>query len=180
MYTNMSIVKADFTADEWSTIVEGPPLAGMRMLAAERGGHVRELAAIAQAYGLARDRHWSPDGGRRRLIDEIVWESLRIDESRFGSPGAIDSEAIRSGAGQCLRDAIDILERKAGVGDVEDYRGFVGGLAQHVAESKKEGAFLGIGGTRITEDEQAALDEIAGALSSHQDPSDATASPTLE
>jgi hypothetical protein len=167
--TNMSIVKADFTAEEWSTIVEAPPLAGMRMLVAEHGGHHRELAAIAQAYGLARDQHWSPHGGRRRLIDEIVWESLRIDETRFGSPAAIDSEAIRSGVGGSLRDAVDVLERTAGVDDVEDYRAFVSGLAQHVAESKKEGAFLGIGGMRITEEEQAALDEITTALGSSGD-----------
>ena len=30
--------QADFNADEWSTILEGPLLAGMRVVAAERGG----------------------------------------------------------------------------------------------------------------------------------------------
>lgn len=156
--------KADFSADEWSLIVEAPLIAGMRMLVAEHGGHVREIAAIAEAYGTARDQRWSPHGGRRKLIDEIVWESLQLDRTRFGSPEAVNSQALLDGTGTCLHEAIAILQRKADVDDVEDYRSFVLDLARHVAESQKEGGFLGIGGTRVTEREQAALDEIAAAL----------------
>ena len=33
--------KADFNADEWSTIAEGPLLAGMRVVTASRGGTIR-------------------------------------------------------------------------------------------------------------------------------------------
>jgi hypothetical protein len=159
--------KADFSAEEWSLIVEGPPIAGMRMLVAEHGGHVREIAAIAEAYATARGQRWSPHGGARKLIDEIVWESLQINRTRFGSPDAVNSEELLHATGTCLREAVETLERKTDVDDVEDYRGFVLGLAQHVAESRKEGSFLGVGGTRVSEDEQAALDEIAAALVSH-------------
>jgi hypothetical protein len=156
--------KADFSEEEWSLIVKGPPIAGMRMLVAEHGGHAREIAAIAEAYGTARGQRWSAGGGRQRLIDEIVWESLRIDHPRFGSPHAVNTEALLKSTGKCLRDAVEALERKAATGDVEDYRSFVLGLAQHVAESRTEGSHLGIGGSRVTENEQAALDEIAAAL----------------
>jgi hypothetical protein len=140
--------KADFSADERSLIVEGPPLAGMGMLVAEHGGQVREVAAIA-------------------ATDEIVRESLRINRTRFGSPDAVNSEELMHGAGTCLREAVETLERKAEVDDVADHRRFVLGLAQHVAESWKEGSFLGVGGNRVSEDGGARRDRRGARRSRH-------------
>ena len=37
-------------------------------------------------------------------------------------------------------------------------------MAREVAETTKEGGFLGIGGRRISAEEQALLDAVAGAL----------------
>ena len=42
-----------------------------------------------------------------------------------------------------------------------EYKRFVFSLAEEVARAHKEGGFLGIGGTEISEREQAVLDEIA-------------------
>lgn len=83
--------KADFNAEEWSTLVEAPVLAGMRVVTAGRGGTLRESMAKA-------------------------------------------------------------------------YRSFVVKLAETVASAHKEGGFLGVGGTEISDDERRALDEIAATL----------------
>ena len=45
--------KAEFNAEEWSTILEGPATAGMIVVAAEKGGTIRESMGIAKAYAEA-------------------------------------------------------------------------------------------------------------------------------
>ena len=42
--------KADFTAEEWTIVLEGPPSAGMIVLTAQSGGTFRETWAISKAY----------------------------------------------------------------------------------------------------------------------------------
>jgi hypothetical protein len=49
--------KADFNAEEWATIVNGPVYAGMHVIAADRGGTLRETLALGQVYQEARERH---------------------------------------------------------------------------------------------------------------------------
>jgi hypothetical protein len=146
--------KADFNAEEWSTVVEGPLLAGMRVITAHRGGTIRESLAMGQVYAEARRRH-----GESELLDALV-----------SSPPALDQERVRAagqGAGAItggLREALRILEQKASPEELEAYRRFVVGVAEAAAKAHKEGGFIGIGGKQVSESEQAALDEIQAAL----------------
>ena len=59
--------KADFSEQDWSTVLEGPPSAGMIVLTAAHGGTFKETFAIGKAYAEARQRH-----GESELLDEIV------------------------------------------------------------------------------------------------------------
>jgi hypothetical protein len=59
--------KADFTEDEWKTILEAPPSAGLVVILSDRGGSVRETFSMAKAYTEARQQH-----GESELLDEIV------------------------------------------------------------------------------------------------------------
>jgi hypothetical protein len=146
--------KADFNAEEWSTVVEGPLLAGMRVIAADRGGTIRESIAMGQVYAQARQRH-----GESELLDDLV-----------SSPPALDPERLRGtsdvGAASTdrLRAALGILEQKASPEEVDGYRRFVVNVAEAAAKAHKEGGFIGIGGKQVSESEQAALDEIAATL----------------
>ena len=146
--------KADFNAEEWSTVVEGPFLAGMRTVAADRGGTIRESMAMGQVYAEARRRQ-----GESELLDTLVSSPPAIDQQRLGSGG--DLGAATAGR---LRDAVDILERHATPEEVEAYKRFVVSVAEAAAKAHKEGGFIGIGGKQVSDSEQAALDEIAAAL----------------
>src|SRR5437763_9586059 len=147
--------KAEFNAEEWSTVVNGPVYAGMQVIAAERGGTLRETLAMGRVYQAARERH-----GDNELLDELI-----------ASPPAIDPERVRDAgenigditAGQ-LRNAIGILQGKASPAEVDAYKTFVMTVAQAVAGAHKEGGFLGIGGKQISEAEERALDDISTAL----------------
>ena len=147
--------KADFNAEEWAAVVNGPLYAGMRVISADRGGTLRESLAMGRAYQAAREQHGESD-----LLDELVKSPPSIDPDRLretrGDIAAVASEQ--------LREAITILEAKSTPAEVDAYKRFVMTVAQAVAGAHKEGGFLGIGGRDISDAENQALDEISSAL----------------
>jgi hypothetical protein len=146
--------KADFNAEEWEKVVQGPSLAGLRVIVADRGGTLRETVSMAQTYAEARGQH-----GESELLDEIVASPPSLEPAQAASP-----EALQGRAAERLGEAVRILREKATEQDVEAYRQFVLTLADRVARAHKEGGLLGIGGKEISDSEQQALDEIAAAL----------------
>ena len=147
--------KADFNADEWSTVVDGPLYAGMRVISADRGGTVRESLAMGRAYQAAREHH-----GESELLDELVKSPPSIDPDRVREAGG----NISALASEQLREAIGILEAKSTPSEVDAYKRFVMTVAEAVASAHKEGGFLGIGGKQISDAENQALNEISTAL----------------
>jgi len=146
--------KADFNAEEWSTVVEAPLLAGLRVIAADRGGTIRESLAMGRVYTEAREGK-----GNSELVDALVESPPGVDQERLRSVGNLEA-ATRDR----LREALGILESKATNDDVEAYKRFVLAVAEAAARAHKEGGFIGIGGKEVSESEQAALDEIAATL----------------
>jgi hypothetical protein len=147
--------KADFNAEEWSVVVQGPVLAGMRVVAADRGGTIRESLAMGRVYQAAREKH-----GESELLDELVASPPALDRSQAAGAGG----DLTTVATQSLQNAMRILEEKATAGEVDAYKKFVMSVAQAAASAHKEGGFLGIGGKEISEAEDKALDEISTTL----------------
>jgi hypothetical protein len=147
--------KADFNAEEWSTIVDGPLYAGMRVISADRGGTLRESLAMGRAYQEARQHH-----GESELLDELVKSPPAVDPDQLREAGGNIAELVSNQ----LRDAIRILEAKATPAELDAYKRFVMTVAQAVASAHKEGGFLGIGGKQISDAENQALDEVSTAL----------------
>jgi hypothetical protein len=146
--------KADFSAEEWSTVVEGPLLAGMRVLTAGRGGTIRESLAMGQTYARARHEH-----GASELLDDLVATPPTMDPGRL--PPADEIGGVTA---ERLRQAVQLLELRASPEEVGAYKRFVLTLAEAAANAHREGGFMGVGGKRVSESEQAALEEIAAAL----------------
>jgi hypothetical protein len=143
--------KAAFNAEDWSVLARAPFLTGMLVIAADRGGTVRESLAISRAYAAARA------GEPGELLGAIIATPPAIDPAT--SPRS--PEDLRREAPATLREAVGILERHATGEEVVAYKRFVYGVADSVARAHREGGFLGLGGTEVSEYEQAALDEIA-------------------
>jgi len=146
--------KAEFNAEEWQQVAEGPALAGLIVIAAQRGGTIRESVHMARAYTEARKLHGDTD-----LLGEVVAAPPAIDTKRFQT-----HEALRNTGLARIRDGVALLEAKATPEELEEYRRFTLTVAQAAAEADKSGGFLGIGGERVSEAENAALDQIAEAL----------------
>lgn len=141
---------ADFTEEEWNTVLEGPTSAGMIITTAERGGTFREVFAMAKAYTEARQEH-----GTSELLDEIVAHKPETDRVKAHS-----TEEMREHYLQQIRDAVALVSAKASAAELGDYRLFVVSLAKKVAAAKKEkGSTDG-----ISTAEAAAIAEIETAL----------------
>jgi hypothetical protein len=146
--------KAEFNAEEWATVVEGPLLSGLRVVASHRGGTIRESVAMSKVYAHARERH-----GESELLDELVASPPAI------GPGQVQSrDQVAPLAEERLRSALAILESKATPDEIEAYKGFVTAVADAAARAHKEGGFIGIGGKEISPEEQEALDAISAVL----------------
>jgi hypothetical protein len=142
--------KADFTAEEWQLVLQGPPTGGMIVVTAQRGGTFRETLSIAKAYVEARQQH-----GESKLLDELVSAKPELDHTRYRS-----AEDLREHGLQHPRDAVAVLERKAAPEEVEAYKRFVLSLVEKVAHAHREGR----SGESVSEAERAAIEEIAAAL----------------
>ena len=140
--------KAAFNAEEWSKLVEAPALVALRVIAADRGGTIRESLSLGRAYAVAR----SDSSG---ILKEIVSSAPQVDPSELKDPAALPQRVESA-----VREALGLMEQKAAPDEAEAYRDFLQKVADTVARAHKEGGVLGIGGKEVSESEQAALDEI--------------------
>jgi hypothetical protein len=145
--------KADFTEEEWKTVLEGPPSAGLLVIASDRGGSIRETFSMAKAYTEARKEH-----GESELLDDLVNAKPEMDRTRYHSP-----EELKEGTLKNITEAVDLLSAKATPEELDEYKKFIVALANRVAEARKEG-FMGLSGDRVSDDEKAAIGEIESAL----------------
>lgn len=146
--------KADFNAEEWSLISTAPAIAGMIVATAERGGTLRESVSIGRVYGTARR-----ETGESELVAELAGTMPDLKLAEFRS-----AEEVRTGGAQKLREAVALVEQKGTSEEADAYRRFIVELARQVAESHKEGGFIGIGGKPVSDREALAIDEVRAAV----------------
>src|SRR6185369_15334335 len=101
--------KAQFTEQEWDLVLSGPPMAGIIVAMADKGGMMRETIAIAKAYGEARKEH-----GRSELLDEIVSVKPERDHTKFHSYDELKRHGL-----QVLQDALATLDGKASADEID-------------------------------------------------------------
>src|ERR1700684_3606102 len=140
--------KAAFSPSEWQLVLEGPPAAGLLVIAASHGGTFRETIAMSKAYVEARAQH-----GESELLDEIVAEKPRMERGEVHPPEELRDEGLDS-----LRDVTTLLEHKATAEERDDYGRFVLTVANKVAAAHREGGQL------VSPAEEQAILDITTAL----------------
>jgi hypothetical protein len=159
--------KSNFTADEWTLLLESVTMAGIAVSAAEPHG----------LWGLLKEGFASGNMLARAKIDPTTNPLVKAVVDDFGT--AQGRSAARDGlkeklAGSkpaeikakcidALRQAGTVVDAKA-PGDAAAFKDWLRQISQHVAEAATEGGFLGIGGTRVSDAEKATLTEISSAL----------------
>jgi hypothetical protein len=140
--------RAAFSPEEWTSVLQGPPSAGMIVIAAASGGMFRETMAMSKAYVEARAMH-----GQSELLDEIVAAKPKMEHTRYHS-----MEDLKDAGLQHLRTAVSLLESKAAPDEVDAYRRFILTVANKVAAAHREE------GQDVSPAEAEAIDQIADAL----------------
>jgi hypothetical protein len=62
-----------------------------------------------------------------------------------------------------VKSAVALVASKASSAEAEAYRQMLVGVAERAAEASKEGGFLGFGGVRVSDKEQAFITEVKAA-----------------
>ena len=154
--------KADYTAEEWELIMRAPFMAGMAVIAASPSGPVgvvKEMFAVGRLLAEA-----SGESPTNELIGALISDVKAGHRPAALTQSASRVEEAKDLALKACREVTVLLARKAPAAEAEGFKRWLLTAAQWVAEASKEGGFLGIGGVRVSNAEQATLGEIAGAL----------------
>ena len=167
-------LKNRFTEEEIFLLSTTPTQIGTVMAFAEGSGlgTIKELYANSKAFIAGLKEY--PDneiitGILPNVTDfkESMGKAKAMREkalSRLKESGIKSNEDLRA---QLIKDSkavSQILAEKASADEAREYKEWAMHIAENVAKAAKEGGFLGIGGTRISEGEVEAFTQIAEAL----------------
>jgi hypothetical protein len=156
-------VKEKFTEEEWAKIRDTPNLVA---LATAMAGASGLFGTIGEMFTAAKTVY-----GGLKNDDELV-KAVAAKEEMDAS-----REAVKKAAGEADRAKDNI--RVAALASAQHaknalnsntpehvaaYAAWVNEIAEKVAESSKEGGFLGFGGERVSEGERAFLNELRAVL----------------
>ena len=158
------VTEADFTSEEWQQIITAPQMASLYIALASPSGPVGVIQEMMASSKLIVDAMKAGSGNA--LIDAVAtdWrEKAEKKEKPQPLQMGKDPNEAKARCLQACRDLAALLSQKAPA-EAEGYKQWVYHAALDSAEAAKEGGFLGIGGTKVSEAETIALNEIASAL----------------
>jgi Bacterial protein of unknown function (DUF937) len=144
-----AVTKARYSADQWEKVRIAPMVVAQAVMDASPSGVLgrsKELAAVAPAITSFRNTA-SPTS----LVSLAFDADLTDNET--------DAVKEKPAAIGVIREAVAAVSTNS-PGDASEYGRLLVNVATQVAEASKEGGFLGVGGTRVSETEQKAIDEI--------------------
>jgi hypothetical protein len=156
--------KADYTTEEWKSILATPYYAAMLIIASDMNvGFFKEIAALAQAVTASAEgsKNELIQGLSREFLDKANQEEIKPELEKMKSEK--DPAALVQSMTAYVVNTSDLVTSKSEE-DGEAYRRWLLYLAEKTAEGSKEGGFLGIGAVRVSDKEKAALDVLAQKL----------------
>jgi hypothetical protein len=159
--------KSSFTPDEWKLVLSSPMLAGLAVTMAEPSGiwgMLKESMASARALIAA---------GQDAKASPLMKSMLTEMETSTGRSAARDEitadlkgkppEQVKAAVIDKLAQVGKILDAKA-PNDAPTFKRWLKSVADQVAESASEGGILGFGGTQVSDNEKATVEEVGKAL----------------
>lgn len=155
--------KADFTKEEWTNLIQAPTAAGMYIMMADPNfvvGSMKEAFAVSSAI-ISKEKESNSELLRSLLAEFKKTEMVKQARLKFEEKNIT---AMQQTAFDTLKRAVQLLSAKATPQEAAEIKTWLYDLAVKTAEAAKEGGFLGFGGTRVSEKEKTALQELAGLL----------------
>jgi hypothetical protein len=155
--------KADFSEDEWATLLRSPIVAGMAITLADPGGPievVKETSAVLKFVTGASSEE------RDDLVGELAREVRGLAEQRKNPVG--DFKPRGAMAGKEIVDEIsranELVSAKASPDEAEAFRAWIMESAERAADAAKEGGFMGFHAERVSQGEKDMLAQLRSAL----------------
>lgn len=155
--------KSDFNEQEWESLLQTPILAGSYIIVADISVTAvpREMKGLYKAL-VAQDAPTEASD----LVAAVVADLMQRAEKKekIEQPNYQEGQDLRPHMLETLKQNLAVLDEKGSAGEKAAYSAWLVTIAQATAEAGREGGFLGIGSVRVSEQEQAALDELRQAL----------------
>lgn len=167
--------KDDFSEQEWFLVSSLPSMIGAAVATAGKSGFfgtMKEMMASARGMMEAQAEY-----ANNELIQSIVNQVNNKDDAKA------QAEQYQQMAMEKMQEAnvktpdqlaqlvlddcytvSDLLAERAAPDEVAEYKAWAMSVGQKVAEAAKEGGFLGFGGERVSDSEEALLADVAAAL----------------
>jgi len=142
---------------DWSKVAAAPAAALMLVSSADLDGPIDTMKEVKAAQAaLVEATRAAPAGS---LIAAAFGGGLTQDALKSVRELAKDRESLT----RVIADATAAVKQRS-PGEVDAFRATIRSIGKATAEASKEGGFLGIGGTLVSDDEKAALAKIETAL----------------
>jgi hypothetical protein len=156
-----------FTSDEWALLRLAPSMIAGGTAAADPSGLFSSIKeSIAGAKGMAEA--YKAHSGLE------LFAAFAADRSMPGMPdpksllgeGSKEEQMLHFKTAVLARakSAMDLVASKASPAEADAYRAMLVGVAESAANASKEGGFLGFGGVRVSDKEQAFIAEVKQTL----------------
>jgi hypothetical protein len=152
--------QTDYTAEEWKTVASAPVLAGLLVSVSDLSG---PIGMAKEAFTVVKTITDTAATSSNELIKAVAADI----RTRGGKPELPNMPQDRAAVSKMLinrcQEAVELVAKKS-PNEAEEYKRWLLSLAQKTAEASKEGGFLGIGGTLVSDEESHAVDNLASAL----------------
>jgi len=159
--------KADFTPDDWKTLLESVMMAGLAVTAADPSGLWGTLKeSMATARAVIGAKH---DANATELIKALANE-FETGEGRATARDGLRAQLSGKTPSEIVTKSLEILKQAASIvvakapADAPAFKGWLQHISEAVAKASIEGGFLGFGGVQISDAEKATLAHISEAL----------------
>jgi hypothetical protein len=154
--------KSDFTDEEWAQVLRAPFVAGVAVSLADPGGPIE-----VSKEQMATIRSATNPPSREQLLTEVALEVQAMTQQHTHPLKGYKPEGEGDPRGLLvdeLRGTRALVESKATPEEAAAFAQWMVAVAQAAADAAKEGGFMGIGATRVSDREQAMLDRVREAL----------------
>ena len=150
--------KTDFTDEEWTRVVRAPFVAGLAISLADPGGPIE-----AAKETMATLKSATNPPSREQLITEVALDIQAMAQRKHhplkGYKPASGAQILEE-----LRAARQLVAAKATAEETTAFGEWLVAGAQAAAEAAKDGGFMGFHAKRISDGEQAMLDQVREAV----------------
>jgi hypothetical protein len=156
--------KADFSEDEWGTLLRSPIVAGMAITLADPGGPIEVVKETSAVLKFATG---SSSEERDDLVGEVARDVRALAAERKNPVGDFKPRGALAGKEIVdeLARANEIVTAKATPEEAEAFRAWILECAQRAADAAKEGGFMGFRAERVSQGEKDMLAQLGSVLS---------------